>query len=141
MGKTIKQTYDRLSDTYENDIDKSSPYNTMYERPAMMARFPERLDGAAVLDAGCAAGWYSEALADREAEVTGIDISEEMIGAANKRAGKKANFLVHDLTDELPFPDESFDWVISSLTLHYVENWDPVFAEFHRVLKPGGRLL
>ena len=141
MEKSIKETYDKLSDTYEKDIDKSSTYNTMYERPAMMGRFPERLDGMAVLDAGCAAGWYSEALADRGANVTGIDISEEMIGAAKKRAGNKAKFLKHDLTKELPFPDESFDWIVSSLTMHYVENWDPVFDEFHRVLKPGGRLL
>ena len=141
VEKSIKQTYDKLSDTYEKDIDKSSPYNTLYERPAMMGRFPERLDGMNVLDAGCAAGWYSEALADRGADVTGIDISEEMIGAATKRAGEKANFLVHDLTEKLPFRDQSFDWVISSLTLHYVENWDLVLSEFHRVLKPGGRLL
>ena len=141
MEKSIKQTYDKLSDTYEKDIDNGSPYNTMYERPAMMGRFPERLDGMAVLDAGCAAGWYSETLADRGANVTGIDLSEEMIDAANKRAGNKAEFLTHDLTEQLPFGNRSFDWIISSLTLHYVENWDPVFAEFHRVLKPGGRLL
>ena len=141
MEKSIKETYDKLSDTYEKDIDKSSHYNTMYERPAMMERFPEALSGIDVLDAGCAAGWYSEALADRGANVTGIDISEDMIGAAKKRAGQKAHFLTHDLTEELPFPDESFDWIVSSLTMHYVENWEPVFAEFHRVLKPGGRLL
>nr|WP_224752506.1 class I SAM-dependent methyltransferase [Metabacillus arenae] len=141
MSKSTTETYNLLAKTYEKDIDMDSPFNADYERPAMMKQIPERLSGVRVLDAGCSAGWYSEALADRGANVTGIDISKEMINTAKRRLKGKAAVLCHDLEKALPFPDHEFDIIVSSLTLHYLKDWENTFTEFQRVLKPNGMFL
>ncbi|WP_430789640.1 class I SAM-dependent methyltransferase [Virgibacillus flavescens] len=139
--KSIKETYNDLSKAYEENVDTESPYNTDYERPAMMKEIPEQLEGVKVLDAGCAAGWYCEAFVSRGADVTGIDVSSGMVEAAKRRLGVKAAIFCHDLEEALPFQNEEFDIIVSSLTLHYIKDWGPVFQEFRRVLKPGGILL
>lgn len=141
MKHSIENTYNKLARTYEVSTDDASSYNAYYERPAVMSEVDEDLKGKKVLDAGCSAGWYSKQLAERGATVTGIDISEKMIEAAKRRVGKEAEFIQHDLSNPLPFEEQSFDLILSSLTLHYLEDWGPIFEEFNRILKPGGKLL
>jgi SAM-dependent methyltransferase len=46
-----------------------------------------------------------------------------------------------DLAEPFPLPDDAFDLVLSSLTLHYVADWIGPLCEFRRVLRPGGRLV
>jgi SAM-dependent methyltransferase len=47
----------------------------------------------------------------------------------------------HDLREPLPLQKESVDLVFSSLTLHYVEEWEPILREFRRVTRSGGSLV
>ncbi|WP_201005228.1 class I SAM-dependent methyltransferase [Paenibacillus glycanilyticus] len=140
MNEKVSKAFDRLAIAYEQSVDHSSGHNAFYERPAMMKLLPDDMPGMAVLDAGCAAGWYTSQFVERGAQVIAIDLSPEMVAACRRRVGDKANVLVCELGKTLPFEDESFDLIVSSLTLHYVEDWGTVFRELRRVLKPGGAL-
>lgn len=141
MKDKVRATFNGMADAYEHSIDSDNLYNAEYERPAMMARLPEDLRDRKVLDAGCAAGWYTQQLLKRGADVVAVDMSQEMVNAAIRRVGQKAQVLCLDLEAALPFEDESFDIVVSSLTLHYLKEWKEVFGEFRRVLKPEGQFL
>ncbi len=139
-NKTI-QAFNTLSASYEHEAEAYNAYNADYERPAMINMLPDRLEGLKVLDAGCAAGWYTDYLLRQGAIPTAIDLSPDMAEAAKRRTQNRADVLCMDLSGALPFEDDAFDIVLSSLTLHYLEDWQATFLEFVRILKPGGTFL
>jgi len=96
------------------------------------------VDGHRVLDAGCGSGPLSAALSAKGAIMTGFDSSPAMLEFARQRLGATADLYLADLSKPLPFADGSFDDVVSSLVLHYLEDWSAPLAELRRVLKPGG---
>ena len=130
--------FEREAEAYAA-ADDAKPFHAHYERPAVTALLPP-LAGLAVLDAGCGPGWYTQYLTERYAEVTAIDASAKMVAITRARAGG-AEVLQADLRQPLPFSPASFDLVVCSLVLHYLENWEGVFGELARVLKPGGLFL
>ena len=64
-----------------------------------------------------------------------------MVEGAKRRLGDRAEIRRADITEPFEFADDEFDGIVSGLTLHYVEDWRPVFAEFARILRPGGFLV
>ena len=65
-----------------------------------------------------------------------------MIEMTKKRVWNKAKIIRADLSEPLDFiEDGSIDVVLSSLTLHYMKNWDIVMSEFNRILKKSGHLV
>ncbi len=115
--------------------------NAGYERPAMRTLFGN-LKGARVLDAGCAAGGHIEYLLDCGADVVALDSSRPFIDMVKTLFGTRIEARVHDLNAPMNWlPSEQVDLVLCSLTLHYLPDWRVPLREFHRVLKPGGRLV
>ncbi|MFF0447649.1 class I SAM-dependent methyltransferase [Streptomyces sp. NPDC004609] len=113
-------------------------YNTLLDRPAVQSKCPP-LDGRRVLEAGCAGGRLTRWLVDQGARVVALDASPTLVELARGRLGESAEVRVHDLREPLAFlPDASVDVVVSSLTLHYLEDWAGPLSEFRRVLAPGG---
>ncbi|MGG4342247.1 class I SAM-dependent methyltransferase [Paenibacillus lautus] len=141
MKEKVIEAYDKLAGDYERHVDSQSGHNAYYERPAMLKVLPADMEQMTVLDAGCAAGWYTEQFIIRGARVTAVDLSPAMVQACKRRVGNEATVFACDITEDLPFEDEAFDLIVSSLTLHYIEDWTPTFREFQRVLKPGGGLI
>ena len=90
-----------------------------------------------VLDVGCGTGSFATALAEREAEVWGVDASEAMLAQAWAHGLPRERF-VHARAEELPFDDASFERAVMRLVLHHVER-PAALAEMARVLAPGGR--
>ncbi len=97
-----------------------------------------------VLDAGAGTGRWSLRLAGRGAHVTAFDQSAEMLKVAETKAtatGLSIDFQQGRLGERLPFPDASFDLVVSALVFSHLPDLRPVVDELSRVLQPGGRLL
>jgi malonyl-CoA O-methyltransferase len=96
--------------------------------------------GLKALDLGCGTARHSLWLAAAGADVTAVDFSEGMLAEARAKPGADhVRFLVHDLDRPLPFPDATFDIVVSGLVLEHLRELGGFFAEARRVLKPGGR--
>lgn len=133
-------SYEEMAEYYFEYVD-TKPFNAYYERPATISLLPN-VKEKRVLDAGCAAGWYTQWLLDKGASVTAVDFSPNMIEMTKKRVGSKAEVIRADLNEPLDFiQDESMDIVLSSLTLHYLKDWNPVMREFNRILKKEGELV
>ncbi|MBH0228650.1 class I SAM-dependent methyltransferase [Halobacillus yeomjeoni] len=140
MNQNVKKSYQKLTSHYVRDVD-TKPYNAYLERPAMVEAMPPLKDKQ-VLDAGCAAGWYSQYMAEEGAVVTAVDFSPSMVEATRRRTETlNVTTFVHDISTQFPLASESLDVIVSSLTLHYIKDWEAVFKEFARLLKPGGTLL
>jgi arsenite methyltransferase len=102
--------------------------------------------GERVLDLGSGAGTDSLIAAQMVGErghVTGVDMTPEMLAKARVAAadiGAQNVDFVEAEAEHLPFPDASFDVVISNGVIDLVPDKDAVFTELYRVLAPGGRL-
>jgi len=98
--------------------------------------------GLKILDAGCGEGIYTLFLAQREASLTGIDLSYKYVAIAReltKSLSVKADYLVCDLA-HVPLPEGYFDWVICNSVLEHVDKDVSALQEMRRVLKPQGTL-
>jgi len=105
--------------------------------------FVERLDlkpGMKVLDVACGTGNLAIPAARTGADVTGIDIAPNLIEQAQARAaseGLNATFEVGD-AEALPYPDGSFDVVMTMFGAMFAPRPDVTASELKRVCKPGG---
>lgn len=97
--------------------------------------------GEKVLDVGCGEGIFLARIAQTYGvDGTGVDISKKSITAAEKWSSSRLRFQVADAI-ELPFKDESFDYVLSFDTLEHIDRQEEALSEMVRVLKSNGSLL
>ncbi|MER7079994.1 class I SAM-dependent methyltransferase, partial [Saccharopolyspora kobensis] len=126
--------YRTWSRTY--DDGRNSAFD--FDEPAVGAILDELPTGVAV-DAACGTGRFAEILAGRGHRVIGVDSSPEMLARARERV-PAGEFSVGELTG-LPVGGAAADLVVCALALTHVPSLEPVFAEFARVLRPGGHLV
>jgi SAM-dependent methyltransferase len=102
--------------------------------PRAIARSPKK-----ALDVGCGEGRFCRMLKLHGVHVTGIDPTTALIAAARARDGDSA--YLEAAAEHLPFGDESFDLVVSYLSLIDIADIHAAISEMARVLNPGGALL
>ncbi len=96
--------------------------------------------GMRVIDVGMGTGLVAKqaaAIIGDPTGVTGVDPSPGMLKNAQVPAGVN---VVEGRAEQIPFPDNSFDFLSMGYALRHISDLSLAFAEFHRVLKPGGRL-
>jgi ubiquinone/menaquinone biosynthesis C-methylase UbiE len=119
-----------------------SGLNAALEQPALMSLLPPSLDGLDVLDLGCGFGDFAAAAkAKGAASVAGIDISERMLDIARGRVTDPTVSFLRAPIETAELSEESFDLIVSSLALHYVEDYAGVVAKIARALRPYGHIV
>jgi SAM-dependent methyltransferase len=165
LKSEIKKTYASVSEEPEKDFifPTGRAWAEDLDYPEELANVPEaavesfagvanpwamgRLaPGEWVLDLGSGAGTdalIAAQMVGEQGHVTGIDMTQEMLAKARAAAAEMGATNVEFVEGEaerLPFPDASFDVVISNGVIDLVPDKDAVFTELFRVLAPGGRI-
>ena len=106
--------------------------------------FSSRQPGAYALDLGCGGGHVAYRLARYAAHVIAYDLTPAMLSAVEAEAAKRGLTNIQTrqgAAERLPFPDASFDLVVSRFSAHHWRDLDAGLREARRVLAPGGRAL
>ncbi len=125
------QKYSQMSRS-QNGLDGAGEWETLRE---LLPDFT----GKRVLDLGCGYGWHCiYAVEQGAASATGIDISQKMLEVAReKTAFPQVDYRCMPM-EEIDFPTGSFDVVISSLALHYLQSFEEIAKKVNACLTAGG---
>ncbi|MES2365004.1 MAG: class I SAM-dependent methyltransferase [Pseudomonadota bacterium] len=135
----LRQIFDNTAPDYDR-IEAMLAWGTgsRYRRQALMRGGLKT--GMMVLDVGVGTGLVAAQaciLTGSPALVTGVDPSPGMMAASKLPANM---VLMEGRAESLPFPDNHFDFLSMGYALRHISDLGIAFAEFERVLKPGGRL-
>ncbi len=123
--------------------DKISYYSFLGQWPKWQRAVLPRIQGKRVLEIGCGTGTLLTEMLKRGFKAQGIDASPRMLAEAHKKlaaAGFETEKAQLARVQALPFPNESFETVISTFPTEYIAD-AAALQEISRVLYPGGRLV
>jgi ubiquinone/menaquinone biosynthesis C-methylase UbiE len=125
--------YDGIADWYDAEFQPAPLEDEAWELLNRLLGGPT----GSLLDVGCGTGGHAAALAERGWDVTGLDVSQDMLRRAEDRGVRT----VHADAASLPFGDASFDAAISVFTNTDLDDLGAVVREIVRVLRPGAPLV
>ncbi len=121
--------------------EKSINANNLIEKPIFLNLLPS-FNGKRVLDLGCGFGdLCSLAQNDGASKVVGIDISKNMIEMAKQRNDEGKIVFLNKPMEKINELNEKFDYVLSSLAFHYVENFNKLINDIKNLLNVNGYLI
>lgn len=141
--KRVYDVFEKISENYDKMNSVISFQQHKKWRRDIMKKMNVR-QGAKALDICCGTAEWTIALAKEvgpEGEVIGLDFSENMLRVGEekvKRLQLHQVKLIHGNAMDLPFPDNTFDYVTIGFGLRNVPDYMRVLREMNRVLKPGG---
>lgn len=129
-------------------IDKNlGVFDNQIEYEKIVMKYIGASKGKKLLDLGCGRGGVASHIAyTTGAHITGINIDSSQLETAKERAKKLniteiTNFIHHSFNSlPLPFDDNSFDGIYNIQALTYVKDYDKLFLDLYRILKPGSRI-
>jgi ubiquinone/menaquinone biosynthesis C-methylase UbiE len=138
----VREDWDFAADAYaKGQADGRDYYRLEFFGPYQIAMCGD-VAGKKLLDVGCGSGYFSRAMAERGAQVTGIDISPRMIQHAQEAGGSGITYQVLDAARiERTFAVASFDMATACLTMQDVPEPAVALKAIAKVLKPGARFV
>ncbi|MEH7331382.1 demethylmenaquinone methyltransferase [Neobacillus drentensis] len=139
----VHHVFEKISDSYDKMNSVISFQQHIKWRQDTMKKMNVQ-PGSKALDVCCGTADWTIALAEAvgpSGEVTGLDFSQNMLNVGIEKVKQlKLNQvkLIHGNAMELPFEDDSFDYVTIGFGLRNVPDYLQVLKEMHRVVKPGG---
>jgi predicted TPR repeat methyltransferase len=133
----IKQLYQRFAPFYESNVRDELGYQGPERLGDLVRLVMGDAKGLTILDLGCGSGLSGASLKPLAAQMTGIDLSPEMIALAQAR-GLYDRLDVAEITDWLTKSDAQFDLILACDSLIYFGDLAPVLALVAKQLKPGG---
>lgn len=137
-----QQGWDHVAGWYDNLLqDRGSDHHQKVILPGLL-RLVDPQPGERVLDVASGQGIVSEYLAhNADIEVLGVDVSEQLIDAANERATPRTSFRVHDAQQLGSLDADAFDAAVCVMALMNIEGLNAVMEGVASRLKPGGRFV
>src|SRR5277367_6023631 len=153
--KVMKSTVEEIRQRFDADVERFSNLDTgqsaTVDAPLAMALIAQAAAATTpqarhVLDVGCGAGNYTLKLLERlpNLDATLIDLSQPMLDRARERVSRATTGRIMTIRGDIravELPEGEFDIVLAAAVLHHLrteQEWQDVFAEFHRALRPGG---
>jgi len=98
------------------------------------------LEGQRLLDVGCGTGRWMDIARERGAQVTGVDLTRQILEVAGRKPRLSGQVVLGDAS-RLPLVSAGFDVVVCSFVLGYLDQRDLSIREMSRVVRPGGRII
>ncbi|WDF54746.1 class I SAM-dependent methyltransferase [Mucilaginibacter sp. KACC 22063] len=140
--QSVESFYDQLSSRYTDLISRCVPrYNEMFYN--IFHYIPDDLQPRNILDLGCGTGNLTEAALQHfpDAQIHALDLSADILNECRLRFKDHDNISYHQQDfNDLDFPAQSFDLVISSIAIHHIADSQKadLYKKIFRMLKPGG---
>ncbi len=123
---------------YKKIRDNKINANTLFEIPALFSLLPD-LNNKKIIDLGCGFGEHCmQYVHDGAAKVVGIDISEKMLEVAKRENSNPGITYMNMPMENISQISETFDVAISSLALHYIEDFDTLARDVYEILNEDG---
>ena len=148
----MKDEYERIKDSWNEKADdwhiqvgdEGDRNRRQNSDPFLWEFLGNNIENKQILDAGCGTGYLCRKLTQKNAIVTGVDISDKMIEIAKNLANRSSlpgTYLVDSISNLSELQTNYFDIIISNYVLQDTPEIEPVLQSFHRVLKASGRVI
>ncbi len=130
-----KEFWDISKEFAHPDYPKCAPFSSLVDY--------EKIKGKRVLEIGCGMGAHASVFANSGALLTAIDITQRAVDVTNARFslfGSTNAMAIRVDAENMPFPDEYFDFVWSWGVIHHSADTEAIVREIHRVMKPNAEV-
>jgi ubiquinone/menaquinone biosynthesis C-methylase UbiE len=142
-NKITKDWFKDWANEYDETLGKLKRHHDLLDLVVASSKVKP---GDRVLDIGCGTGLLSlKFLKKADCTVTGIDSSQKMLMICRKKIKQLGlnKRMICTLVDaeQMDFPNNTFDIIASTVTLHHLKKKEPVFRKIYKILKPEGRFV